>query len=197
VFATSAENHRLCSIGVHTHNLVGATRGQAEELRDALQAMTGLDYIREAEVEGIPVLNREVNHAIYGPLADFPVNPELVLLFVHSSQGLVISEAAARVDGATPPAMGRPACAIVPQALNGQTAAMSLGCCGARAYLDVFSDEIALWALPGSALDRYCDEVEILAGANRTLTRFHERRRQDVEAGEQPTVKDSLERMSN
>ena len=34
------------------------------------------------------------------------------------------------------PAMGRPACAVVPQAINSGQAALSLGCCGARAYLD-------------------------------------------------------------
>ena len=119
----------------------------------------------------------------------------MVLLFADGRQGLVLSEAVARVDGGVAPAMGRPACAAVPHALNRGAAAMSLGCCGARAYLGALSDDIALWALPGSRLDEYCDEVATFAEANRTLATFHERRRSDVEAGGRPTVRESLARL--
>ena len=158
--------------------------------------MTGLDYVRAEEVAAIPVVRREVKHAIFGPLADFPVEPDVALLFANASQGLVLSEAIARVDGGVPPAMGRPACAALPQAFNGGIAAMSLGCCGARAYLDALSDDTALWALPGSRLGEYCEQIAVFANANRTLAMFHERRRTDVEAGMRPTVQESLQRLS-
>ena len=195
-FATSADHHALCSIGIHTMNLSRAPASQPEELRSALEAMMGLDYVREEEVAAIPVVKREVRHAIYGPLADLPVEPDVVLLFADARQGLVLSEALARVDGGVPPAMGRPACAAVPQALNQGVAAMSLGCCGARAYLDAMSDDVAMWVLPGSRLDRYCEQIVAFAGANRTLAMFHERRRADVEAGMRPTVRESLQRLA-
>jgi len=74
---------------------------------------------------------------------------------------------------------------------------MSLGCCGARAYLDAMTDSVAMWALPASKLERYCTEIGVLARANKTLTSFHSRRREDVEAGKQPTVRQSLERLSS
>ena len=74
-FATSAKHHALCSIGIHTHNLSGAPASQPEELGAALEAMMGLDYVREAEVAAIPVLGREARHAVYGPLDDFPLDP--------------------------------------------------------------------------------------------------------------------------
>ena len=195
-FATSAGHHALCSIGIHTLHLSRAPASQPEELRAALEAMMGLDYVREEEVAAIPVVQREVHHAIYGPLADFPTEPDVVLLFADARQGLVLSEAIARVDGGVPPAMGRPACAALPQAFNHGVAAMSLGCCGARAYLDALSDDTALWALPGSRLDRYCEQIATFANANRTLAMFHERRRTDVEAGMRPTVRESLQRLS-
>ena len=195
-FATSADHHALCSIGIHTLNLSQAPASQPDELRTTLEAMTGLDYVREEEVAAIPVVQRAVRHALYGPLADFPVEPDVVLLFADARQGLVLSEAIARVDGGVPPAMGRPACAAVPQALNHGVAAMSLGCCGARAYLDALSDDTALWALPGSRLDLYCEQIATFANANRTLAMFHERRRADVESGMRPTVQESLQRLS-
>ena len=55
-FATTAGHHALCSIGIHTHNLSGAPASQPEELGAALEAMMGLDYVREEEVAAIPVL---------------------------------------------------------------------------------------------------------------------------------------------
>jgi hypothetical protein len=74
---------------------------------------------------------------------------------------------------------------------------MSLGCCGARAYLDLLSDSVAMWALPGSKLHDYCEQSATLARANRTLALFHERRREDVASGRRPRVRQSQERLSS
>jgi uncharacterized protein (DUF169 family) len=93
--------------------------------------------------------------------------------------------------------MGRPACAVIPQVLNHGHAALSLGCCGARAYLDALSDSVAMWAFPGGKLDQYCEQIAVLARANKTLTAFHARRREDVESGQRPSVRQSLERFSS
>ncbi|MYH63066.1 MAG: hypothetical protein F4148_15350 [Caldilineaceae bacterium SB0675_bin_29] len=196
VFSTSAMDHELCAIGVHTHNLAGASASHPEELAAALGAMAGLDYVREEEVAAIPVLPQPVQHAIYGPLSEFPLEADVVLLFAHAQQSLILAEAAARVDEGIPPAMGRPACAVVPQVRNGGRAAMSLGCCGARAYLNALSDDVALWALPGERLGMYCEEISGLAKSNEVLTVFHERRREDVAAGKRPSVQESLERLT-
>lgn len=196
VFATGANDHQLCAIGIHTHNLAGAPATQMSELQSALEAMQGLDYVREEEVAAIPVMPRQAQCVVYGPLREFPLPAEVVLLFAHARQSLVLTEAAARVDRGVPLAMGRPACAVVPQVSNGRQAAMSLGCCGARAYLDALADDTALWALPGDRLDAYCEEIGSLAKSNEILTMFHRRRRQDVEGGARPTVQESLERLS-
>jgi uncharacterized protein (DUF169 family) len=196
-FATSAKDHELCSIGVHTHNIAGASPSQHSELEDTLSAMSGLNYVRQDEVAAIPVVNRESRFVLYGPLADFPLDPNVVLLFTHAQQGLIVTEAVARVDGGAPFAMGRPACAVVPQVLNQGFAAMSLGCCGARTYLAALPASMSLWALPGSRLAAYCDQIAAFAGANETLTVFHARRKADIESGERPTVRDSLERLSS
>src|SRR5206468_29705 len=88
------------------------------------------------------------------------------------------------------------ACAVVPHVVNQRAAALSLGCCGARAYLDVLSDDVAIFALPGARLDAYVARIAELAKANSVLASFHALRRKDVEAGASPTVKQSLERLS-
>lgn len=194
-FATTVSDHEMCAIGIHTHNMADAPASQGDELQASLNAMVGLDYVREAEIAAIPVLETPVKNAVYGPLSEMPLEPNVVFLFAHAQQGLILSEAVERVDQGTPLAMGRPACAIVPQVVNHQRAALSLGCCGARAYLDGLSDAIALWALPGAKLDAYCEQIEILSSANAMLSKFHEQRRLAVELGERPSVEQTLQRL--
>ncbi len=107
----------------------------------------------------------------------------------------MITEAIQQVDLDVPPALGRPACAMVPQAINSGRAALSLGCCGARAYLDNLTDDTALWALPGEKIALYAARIARLAAANDVLGRFHALRRVDVAGGSTPTYADSLARM--
>jgi uncharacterized protein (DUF169 family) len=196
-FYTSAKDHELCSIGLHTHHFADPSPAYQSELQDALQAMSGLDYVRPDEVAAIPVVQHEVKYVVYGPLVELGSDPEVVLLFAHAQQSLILTEAVSRVDKGIPPAMGRPACAVVPQVLNTGRAAMSLGCCGARAYLDVLSENIAMWAFPGKKLERYCSEIETLARANKTLSAFHAQRKEDVRSGARPTVRQSLDRLAS
>jgi uncharacterized protein (DUF169 family) len=155
--------------------------------------MQGLDYVRPAEVEALPVMALRNEHVVYGPLEDATKRPSVVLIFATAAQGLVLAEAVARVDGKTPPAMGRPACALIPQVLNSSQSGSSLGCCGARAYLDVLADDITVWGLLGERLEQYVLEVERLSKANSVLRRFHELRLAAIESGDAPTVEQSLQ----
>jgi uncharacterized protein (DUF169 family) len=194
VFATSASDHNLCAIGMHTHNL-DMTPASMADLGDALKVFAQLTYVRDEDVAMIPVLASKPKHVVYGPLAQIPetdIAPDVVLLFVRADQTLILSEASQQLEGGMPPAMGRPACAIVPQAVNSGRSALSLGCCGARAYLDVLSDDVALYAVPGKTLVAFAERVAALSKANGILTKFHQLRRKAVEAGDSPTVQESL-----
>lgn len=192
VFATSSADHGLCSIGQYTHNLE-MSPASSKDLGDALKVLGELTYVREQDIPQIPVLASKPKHVVYGPLADIPMEPDLVLLFVRADQTLILSEASQQVENGMPPAMGRPACAIVPQAKNTGRSALSLGCCGARAYLDVFTDDIAVYAIPGASLNAFVERVAALSKANSVLSKFHKIRRKDVESGKNPTIQESLE----
>lgn len=191
VFASFPRDHELCAIGVHTHHLENTGNGQ-RDLQDTLKVFGDLGYARPEDMPFIPVVERESKVVVYGPLARFPLRPDVVLLFAHAFQILILSEASQQLENGLPPAMGRPACAIVPQAMNTGRTAVSLGCCGARAYLDVLGPDVAVYAIPGSILEVFTQRVETLAEANRVLTRFHKLRRKDIESGRRPTVKQSL-----
>jgi uncharacterized protein (DUF169 family) len=190
-FATTAADHSLCAIGVYTHNLQPSP-AQQTDLVDALRAFGDLEYVRPEDLPLIPVLESQPGYVVYAPLADSPLPPDVVLLFVNANQTLILSEATQQVENQNAPAMGRPACAIVPQVMNSGRAALSLGCCGARAYLDVLTDDVAVFAIPGVKLEAYARRIEALAKANGILSKFHELRRRDVAAGGTPSIKESL-----
>jgi uncharacterized protein (DUF169 family) len=190
-FATTAADHNLCAIGVYTHNLQ-TSPAQQTDLMDALTVFGDLDYVRPEDLAQIPVLASQSRHVVYAPLASSPLPPDVVLLLVNANQTLILTEATQQVENQNAPAMGRPACAIVPQVMNTGRAALSLGCCGARAYLDVLTDDVAVFAIPGAKLEAYTRRIEALAKANAVLANFHQIRRRAIAAGATPTIKDSL-----
>ena len=191
-FATSADDHNLCAIGIHTHNLQPSP-AQQTDLMDALKVFGDLGYVRPEDIPLIPVLSSRPRHVLYSPLADTPLSPDVVLLFVNAKQTLILTEATQQVENQNAPAMGRPACAVVPQVMNTGRAALSLGCCGARAYLNVLTESVAIFAIPGAKLQAYTERIVALAKANATLSKFHEIRRKDISVGHSPTVQDSLQ----
>jgi uncharacterized protein (DUF169 family) len=168
------------------------TPAAASELGVALKVFSDLSYVRPEDIPLIPVLQSRSRYVTYGPLAQIPVDPDVVLLFIRPDQALIVSEASQQLESNLPPAMGRPACAIIPQAINSGRSALSLGCCGARAYLDVLPDNVALYAIPGKGIAAFAERVTALSKANTILTRFHQLRRRDVESGKEPTVQESL-----
>jgi uncharacterized protein (DUF169 family) len=194
-FATSAADHYRCAIGVYTHNLRSSPEQQTD-LMDALKVFADLGYVRAEDLPQIPILRSQPKYVVYSPLARAAIEPDIVLLFVNSNQTLILSESTQQVENQVAPAMGRPACAVVPQVMNTGRAALSLGCCGARAYLDVLQDDTAVFAIPGAKLAAYAERIEALSKANALLSRFHQIRRRAVEAGQNPTIKDSLAALS-
>jgi uncharacterized protein (DUF169 family) len=194
-FVTSAKDHENCAVGMYTHHMPLDTPARQENLNDCLKVFGELGYVRPEDIPAIPVLKEEAKYVVYAPLSSTPLPPSVVLLFANSRQSLAITEAAQQVHPTIPPAMGRPACGAIPQAANSGQPALSLGCCGARAYINALTDDFAVWALPGAKIAEYAERIKILAGANDILTQFHSIRRNDVEHGMSPSVKESLARM--
>ena len=136
---------------------------------DALKVFGELDYVRPKKTWPrfrFSHRSRDTSSMRRWPHPHLP--PDVVLLFVNANQTLILSEATQQVENQNAPAMGRPACAIVPQVMNTGRAALSLGCCGARAYLDVLTDDVAVFAIPGAKLEAYTRRIEALAKANKS-----------------------------
>jgi uncharacterized protein (DUF169 family) len=190
-FTTCARDHELCAIGVHTHSL-RPSAAQQKDLVDALKVFADLGYVRPEDVPQIPVLKNQSQFVTYSPLAESPLPPDLVILFVRADQTLILSEATQQLESENTPAMGRPACAVIAQVMNTGRSAMSLGCCGARAYLDTFTNTTEIFAIPASKLQGYVERIRILTNANTLLSQFHQLRRTDIAAGNRPSIQESL-----
>jgi uncharacterized protein (DUF169 family) len=175
-FYTVPSDHYNCAIGSHTHN-IPLPPDRAQELTQTLGFMTGLGYVRMEEVPGIPQLPRTPAAIVYAPLADTPVDPDVVLVAGRPGPLMRLLEAAVRAGvQAKTPIMGRPTCMALPAALAHGTLA-SAGCVGNRVYTDLGDDELYV-AIPGRDLETLLGEADTIAAANAALADFHRARRQ-------------------
>jgi uncharacterized protein (DUF169 family) len=172
VFYTEAADHYGCPIGMHTHN-VEMPAASADELRGLIGTMVQIGYLRESDIPQIPHRTEPFGVAVYAPLAASPCAPDLVLLRGNARQMMLVAEAAqsAGVAG-TRPALGRPTCAVLPDAIASQRTSVSFGCVGNRVYTGLPDDE-AYVALPASRLEEVLSALLVIVKANETLRAFH------------------------
>ena len=174
-FYTTSEDHHNCPIGAHTHG-VALPPAQAAELQAVVGTMIELKYLRADEVAMIPRRVRPMQVAAYAPIGEASFDPDVVIFRGNARQIMLIAEAA-RAAGAfeASTVLGRPACAMIPQALDSQAGIASVGCIGNRVYTDLGDDEL-YFAVPGWALRQTLDQLETILHANSELEVFHRRR---------------------
>lgn len=174
-FFTVPADHYNCPIGAHTHNIPLPSE-RAGELPQVLQIMTGLGYLKMEEVPGIPRLPKTPGAVVYAPLAETPVDPDVVLFIGPPGRLMLLQEAALRAGvAANVPFLGRPTCMALPAALAGGAVA-STGCIGNRVYTGAGEDELYV-AIAGRDIARVADEADTIAKANAALADYHRGRR--------------------
>jgi|SRR5947209_411329 len=175
VFYTDADDHKLCPVGAHTHN-VALSPAESEQLKGLIGTMVGLEYLTMDDVAGIPRRVEPFGVAVYAPLDRAPLPPDVVLVRGNPRQLMLLAEAAQSAGAAgTTPAMGRPTCAAVPEAINSGRTAASFGCIGNRVYTGAGDDE-AYFAIPGTRLADVERRLEVIARANSEMEKFHRSR---------------------
>jgi len=177
VFYATAESHYNCPIGTMTMGFE-----LPEQVAEDLQAVVGLmsteGYLAEGEPAKIPIVERSVKGIVYGPLGDFPMDPDLALLWLSPAQAMLVAEAAGSVQwtSLTPAQVyGRPACTALPLALNGRHPAISFGCTGMRTFTAVSGDRL-LAALPGLDLTEFTDALVATAAVNQKMRAVYDER---------------------
>ena len=175
-FYTEMADHFGCAVGAYTHG-IELRPEQAEELEGLIGTMTGLGYLRPEEIPQIPRRQERFGVLVYAPLAETPCPPDVVLVRGNARQVMRVAEAAwsagLRGDAAT---LGRPACAMVPQAMRAGTGTASLGCIGNRVYTGLADDEL-YFGIPGPKLAAVVERLAGILEANRALEAYHLQRR--------------------
>ena len=119
-----------------------------------VQTMVGLSYIKMEDVPQIPTRKTPLQRGRLRAACAAPVPPDVVLVRGNAKQLMLLAEAAQAAGvvgcGAT---MGRPTCAVLPEAINSARTAASFGCIGNRVYTGADETE-AYFAIPGAQLRR-------------------------------------------
>lgn len=178
VFYASAAAHLNCPIGAMTMGFEMPAETMAE-LQGVVTMMCEAGYIDAEEPARIPTTGRAAAGIVYGPLAEIPVAPDLVLLWLTPRQAMIYNEAAgsARWNADGPMLVsGRPACAALPSALAHDRPALSFGCAGMRTFTGIREDRM-LAAVPGDRVAEIADALERTGASNRTMQAFYDQRK--------------------
>ena len=118
-FSTVAEDHGNCSVGSMTHGFktLEEVAGNSD-----VAALLESGWVTMDVVPQIPVVHEKPGAVTYGPLADTPVDPDVVFLRVTGRQLMVLSDAipGLRIEG-------KPQCHIVAIAKEEGVPAASVG----------------------------------------------------------------------
>jgi uncharacterized protein (DUF169 family) len=153
VFYASAEQHFNCLIGAMAMGFDMPAQVQ-RELKSLARKMVAFGYISADEVEKIPSVQKAKKGIVYGPLHDFPVPADLVLIWLSPRQAMLYNEAVGNASwvSAPTPLFARPACGALPMACNSQQTTLSMGCLGMRTFTEIADDRL-LGVLPSSKIN--------------------------------------------
>ena len=162
-FVTEPQDHGNCSVGTYTHGLA-----PLEDVvgHDDVATLLGSGWVDAVDIANLPAVSRPPAAVTYGPLADAPREPDVVLLRVNGRQLMVLSDAlpALRIEG-------KPQCHIVALAKEHGAMAASVGCALSRARTGMRPDEMTL-AFPGARLAEVVEAVERTAKVDTVVAKY-------------------------
>jgi uncharacterized protein (DUF169 family) len=174
VFYADAVDHTECPIGMLTMGFPLDEAGQGQAM-ETVGMFARLEYFSPDEVAHLPSVTTPHQGIVYGPLAELPVPAEVVLLVASPFDAMLVAESGGSLALEEVPqlvAMGRPACAAIPRALNSGQTTLSLGCIGARTYAEI-PDDRAVVVVPAHRVEPTVARLQTIAQANATLGEMH------------------------
>jgi uncharacterized protein (DUF169 family) len=162
-FGTVADDHGNCSVGSMTHGFktLDEVAGNSD-----VAALLDSGWVSMDVVPQIPVVRDRPGAVTYGPLAETPVDPDVVFLRVTGRQLMVLSDAipGLRVEG-------KPQCHIVALAKEDGVPAASVGCALSRVRTGMPPTEMTC-ALPASQLPEILESIKQHADADSTVAHY-------------------------
>lgn len=163
-FATTPEDHGNCSVGSLTHGLktLDQVAGNAD-----VAALVGAGWVSPSVFPMIPVVSRRHDYVMYGPLADTPVEPDVVFLRINGRQAMALSDAL----GDALHFEGKPQCHVVAMAKEHGQVAVSVGCALSRVRTGMSNAEMTC-AIPAKQLAQVVQRLAAGVSADTAVARY-------------------------
>lgn len=162
-FSTVAEDHGNCSVGSWTHGFLSleeaATRGDVGTLMDS-------GWVTMDMVPDIPTVQEKPGAVTYGPLAETPVDPDVVFIRLTAKSLMVLSDALPGLK-----VEGKPQCHIVAMAKEHGEVAASVGCALSRVRTGMPSTDHTC-AIPAARLPEVLEAIERTAETDAVVARY-------------------------
>ncbi len=182
-FYAPAAKHFNCPIGAMVLGFEMPKEVQ-EQLSGLVKKMCECSYLSEDEPAHIPTIKEKKAGVVYGPLKDFPVEPQLILMWLKPSQAMIYNEVLGCCkwsESMQSMALGRPACAVIPTTLDSSPFGMSLGCTGMRTFTEVSDDHI-LATLNCKEIDSFLTNLATTISANKEMKEFYLEHKKSITA---------------
>jgi uncharacterized protein (DUF169 family) len=162
-FVTVPEDHGNCSVGSLTHGLKTLDEVAGN---DDVAALVGSGWVSPEVIPQIPTVSERPGAITYGPLAETPVDPDVVLLRVNGRQLMVLSDAlpGLRIEG-------KPQCHIVAVAKERGEPAASVGCALSRARTGMQPHEMTC-AIPAAQLTDVVARLATTADVDSVVAKY-------------------------
>ncbi len=162
-FATEAADHANCSVGSYTHGFLTLEEAAA---KDDVEAVLAAGWVDEAAVMGLPHVAERPGSVVYGPLAETPVAPDVVLLRINGFALMSLKSACPELV-----IEGKPQCHIVAMAKDQGAVAASVGCALSRARTGMRPEEMTC-VIPGARLAEVVDSLEATVNLDRMMAHY-------------------------
>ena len=162
-FHTCADDHANCSVGSLTHGFIPLEVAAAH---DDVKAVVQAKWVTPEMFPGIPVVKTRPTCVVYGPLADTPIEPDVVFLRVNGKQAMVLHDAM--------PGMrfeGKPQCHIIPIAKELGQMALSVGCMLSRTRTGMANSEMTC-AIPAGQLAAVIERLSAACAADKAVAGY-------------------------
>lgn len=164
-FSTVPEDHGNCSVGSLTHGLVEIGDIIA---RDDVAALLGTGWVDEEIVPQIPTVSQRPGAITYGPLAETPVDPDLVFVRLGAEAMMLLTDTLpeARLGS-------KPQCHIIAAAKEQGAIAISAGCTLSRTRTGMPESEMTC-AFPASRAAEIVEKLTAMKAINDQVDAYAE-----------------------
>jgi len=162
-FTTVPTDHANCSVGSYTHGLLSLEEAATHA---DIGALVESGWVSPEAFPSIPAVTTPPAFIAYGPLAETPVNPSVVLLRLNAQGMMVMTDALPdlRIEG-------KPQCHIIAVAHEHGRVAASVGCALSRARTGMGAHALTC-AIPAGIAAEVTGLVERAAGVDAVVTRY-------------------------